>query len=60
MSSAYDTVDALSRTLALLIASLDGDELDEEKKDRVKGCLHLCEESRVKLSQKSQKLRKYG
>ena len=59
MSSAYDIVDDLCRTLALLKASLNSDELDEEKKDRVKRCLHSCEESLVKLSQKSQKLRKY-
>ena len=60
VSSAYDSVDDLSRTLVLLKASLDNDELDEEKKDRVKICLHSCEESLVKLSQKSEKLRKYG
>ena len=60
VSSAYDTVDDLSRTLALLKASLDSDELDEEEKDRVKRCLHSCEDSLTKLSQRSQKPRKYG
>lgn len=60
VSSAYDSIDDLSRTLALLKASLNSDELDEAKKDRVKRCLQSCEESFVKLSQKSQKLRKYG
>jgi ankyrin repeat domain-containing protein 50 len=59
ISSTYDLVDDLSRTLALLKSILDSDELDEEKKERVKRCVHLCEESLVKLSQKSQKLRKY-
>ena len=58
--SAYDSIDDLSRTLALLKASLDSDELDEERKNRVKRCLHSCEESLAKLSQKSQKLRKHG
>ena len=60
VSSAYDTVDDLSRTLALLRALLGCNELDEEKKDRVKRCLHSCEERLAKLSRKSQKLRKYG
>ena len=60
VSSAYDSIDDLSRTLASLKASLNSDELDEEKKSRVKRCLHLCEESLAKLSQKFQKLRKYG
>ena len=59
VSSAYESIDDLSRTLGLLRASLGSDDLDEEKKDRVKRCLHLCEESLTKLSQKSQKLRKY-
>jgi hypothetical protein len=36
VSSAYDSIDDLSRTLALLKASLNGDELDEAKKDRVR------------------------
>ena len=60
ISSTYDSIDDLSRTLALLTASLGSDELDEEKKDRVKRCLHSCEGNLVKLSAKSQKLRKYG
>ena len=60
ISSTYDSIDDLSRTLALLTASLDSDDLDEEKKDRVKRCLHLCEESLIQLSRKSEKLRKYG
>ena len=51
VSSAYESIDDVSRTLALLKASLDGDELDEEKKERVKRCLHSCEGSLVKLSQ---------
>ena len=58
--STYDSIYDLSRTLASLKAALDSDELDEEKKDRVKRCLHSCEESLVKLSQTSQKLRKHG
>ena len=60
ISNTYDSVDDLSRTLALLKASLDSDELDEERKDRVKRCLYLCEENLVNLLEKSQKLRKYG
>ena len=36
VSNAYDAIDDLSRTLALLKASLDSDELDDKKKDRVK------------------------
>jgi hypothetical protein len=51
VSSAYDSIDDLSRTLALLKGSLDSDELDEEWKNRVKRCLHSCEESLAKLSQ---------
>jgi hypothetical protein len=60
VGSAYDSIDDLSRTLALLKASLDSDELDEERKNRVKRCLQSSEESLAKLSQKSQKLRKHG
>ena len=60
VSSAYVSIDDLSRILALLKASLDSDGLNEEKKNRVKRCLHSCEESLIRLSQKSQKLRKYG
>ena len=60
VSSAYDSIDDLSRTLVLLKGSLDSDEFDKEKKDRVKRCLHSCEESLARLSQKSQKLRMYG
>ena len=60
VSSAYDTVDDLSRTLALLRALLDCNDLDEEKKERVKRCLYSSEERLAKLSRKSQKLRKYG
>jgi ankyrin repeat domain-containing protein 50 len=60
LNSAYDSIDDLSRTLALLKGSLVSDVLDEEKKDQVKRCLQSCEESLAKLSQKSQKLRKYG
>ena len=60
MSSVYDSIDDLGRTLALLKASLESDKLDEEKKDRVKRCLHSCEKSLVKLSEKAQKLRKCG
>ena len=59
VSSAYDSINDLCRTLALLKGSLNSDELDEEKKDRVKRCLYSCEESLGKLSQKSQKLRKH-
>ena len=45
VSSAFDSVDDFSRTLALLKVSSESDELDEEKKDRVKRCIHSCEES---------------
>ena len=34
ISSTYESIDDLSRTLILLKASLHNDELDEEKKDR--------------------------
>ena len=60
VSSTYASIDDLSRTLALLKASADSDELDEEKKDRVKRCLYSCEESLIRLSEKSRKLRKHG
>ena len=60
VTSAYDSIDDLSRTLTLLKASLDSNELDKETKERVMRCLHSGEESLVKLSRKSQKLRKYG
>ncbi|KAL9084611.1 MAG: hypothetical protein Q9165_007966 [Trypethelium subeluteriae] len=59
ISSTYESIDDLSRTLTLLEASLHNDELDKEKKDRVKSCLRLCEKSLVKLSKKSQKLRNH-
>lgn len=59
ISSTYDSIDDLHRTLISLKGSLDSDELDEEKEDRVKRCLHSCEDSLIKLSQKAQKLRKY-
>jgi hypothetical protein len=60
ISSTYQSIDDLSRTLISLKASLSNDDLDQEKKDRVKSCIHLCEGSLGKLSQKSQKLRKSG
>ena len=59
VSNAYDSIEDLSKTLASLQGSLASDDLDEEKKDRVKRCVHSCEESLTKLLQKSQKLRKY-
>jgi ankyrin repeat domain-containing protein 50 len=59
VSSTYDSIDDLSRTLALLKSSLDNDELDEEKKERVKECVRSCEESLINLSKKSEKLQKY-
>ena len=43
----------------MLKGSLASDDLDKEERDRVKRCLHSYEESLTKLSQKSQKLRKY-
>ena len=60
ISSTYNSIDDLHRTLISLKGSLDSDELDEERKDRVKRCLHSCEDSLTKLSEKSQKLRKDG
>ena len=60
ISSTYNSIDDLSRTLISLKASLDSEDLDKEKRDRVKRSLHSCEERLIKLSQKSQKLRKYG
>ena len=56
----YNSIDDLSRTLISLKVSLDSEDLDKEKRDRVKRSLHSCEERLIKLSQKSQKLRKYG
>ena len=41
--SAYDSIDDLSRTLALLKDSLASGDLDEKKKVRVERCLHSCE-----------------
>ena len=60
ISSTYDSIDDLSRTLISLKTSLNSEELDKEKRERVKRCLQSCEESLVKLSHKSQKLRQYG
>lgn len=60
ISSTYDSIDDLNRTLISLRGSLNSNHLDDEKRDRVKRCLHSCEDSLAKLSKKFQKLRKYG
>lgn len=39
----FNSIDDLNRTLVLLIASLSEEELDKERRDGVKKCLHSCE-----------------
>lgn len=56
----YDAIDDFSRTLVSLKASLENDDLNEEKRERVKRNLQGCEAVLAKLSEKNTKLRKYG
>jgi len=58
--STYDSINDLGRTLVLLRGSLNDDAIDEERKNRVKTSLRLCENSLTKLSEICQKLRHYG
>ncbi|MCJ1313782.1 hypothetical protein MMC25_007462 [Agyrium rufum] len=60
ISNAYASITELSRNLTLLKTSLNDGHLDEERTERVKRCIHLCEGGLIKLSEKSQKLQKYG
>ena len=60
ISSTYNSAYDLSHTLILLKASLENEELDQVKKDRVKSCVQSCDDSLRKLSQKCEKLRKHS
>jgi ankyrin repeat domain-containing protein 50 len=60
ISNTYNSAYDLSHILILLRASLENEELDQVKKDRVKHCIQSCDESLQKLSQKCEKLRKHG
>lgn len=60
INSTYESIHDLSKTLALLKASLTDEELDDEKRERVKTCLQSCESQLTKLSERSQKLRTYS
>lgn len=60
LSSAHESVADLSKTLALLEASLGDGELDEERKEQVEKCLQSCKDGLEKLAEKSQELQQYG
>ncbi|EMC97141.1 hypothetical protein BAUCODRAFT_106474 [Baudoinia panamericana UAMH 10762] len=60
ISSAYDAIADLSKTLGLLKGSLERERLDDERSERVKTCLRSCEDGLRKLSAKLQELRKHG
>ncbi|KAF2232143.1 hypothetical protein EV356DRAFT_257150 [Viridothelium virens] len=59
ISSTYDTITDLAKTLSLLKGSLEREGLSEERSERVKTCLQSCEDGLTKLSQKLQELRRY-
>lgn len=60
ISGTYDVIDDLARTLISLKASLENNDLDGEKRDRVRRCLQDSEQALRKLSEKLTKLRKHG
>ena len=60
IGSAYASIADLSKTLTLLVASLEREQLDEERTEQVKSCLQSCESGLSQLSKKLQKLQKYG
>jgi hypothetical protein len=57
ISSAYEAVAHIARTLILLKDSCNDPDLDRERKDRVAACVYSCEDALKKLDDKLQELR---
>ncbi|KAL9096722.1 MAG: hypothetical protein Q9165_001210 [Trypethelium subeluteriae] len=60
IGNTYDAIADLAKTLSLLKATLEREDLDEERSDRVRTCIRSCEEGLIKLSEKLQKLKICG
>lgn len=56
---AYDSIDELCKTLALIKDFLDDKDLEEKRRQRVKECVNACNDRLEKLKEKLHKLQKY-
>ena len=59
ISSTYDAITDLSKTLILLKTTLQQQE-DEERLGRVRSCVKDCEDALLELEEKRRSLQKYG
>lgn len=57
VSSAYEAIAQVARTLVLLKESCSDPDLDHERRDRVASCVYSCEDALKKLGDKLQQLR---